>query len=557
MLFQQFHRRYRIRVIGVIGGPTPHSKTACVGTDGIYDQVADMKLKQPSLVSQGTLSRMLQAAEQAWQQKDFQQNIELLERARRLTPANLNILWQLGRVQGLRYNYTAAEECFDRAIGFAPQRTEALANAGRLSLDFASHQLAEHYFQQALEQKDAKAETFTRLAELYERLHRLEDASRLIDRALQLDVACPLALLARARLDRQAGRLDEAEQLLRAFPASADREARVRCQYELGAVLDRQKRYDDAMTAFLEAKALLGPDLLLFSDHLRNVRARRKQIEAGSSREVFQRWWDSGPTLQPRRKLALLGGHPRSGTTLLEQVLDSHPDIVSVDEREVFRDDVYAPLLRTLPTNTPMLPALEAAQPDKLPPLRENYFRYMGLCLGNPIGDRLLIDKNPSYLFFIPAFIRVFPETKFLVALRDPRDVCLSCFMLPHYTKSQGTAEYASLDSVTENYSSLMSIWRTMAPLIQDHSLEVRYEEMVENLEGTSRRVLDFLGVTWDEKVLRFNERVRTNVMRAPTYAEVAKPIFKTAIGRWQNYQKYLEPHLGKLEPFIKAFGYV
>jgi tetratricopeptide (TPR) repeat protein len=515
-----------------------------------------MKLKQPSLVSQGTLSRMLQAAEQAWQQKDFEQNIELLERARHLAPANSKILWQLGRVQGLRYNYAAAEECFDRAIRLAPNKTEALANAGQWSLDFASHQLTEHYFQQALEQKDAKAEIFARLAELYERLHKLEDASRLINRALQLDVACPLALLARARLDRQAGRLEEAEQLLRAFPASTDLEARIRCHYELGAVLDRQKRYDDAMTAFLEAKALLGPDLQLFSDHLRNVRARRKQMEAGCSREMFQRWWDPEQAPHPRRKLALLCGHPRSGTTLLEQVLDSHPDIVSVDEREVFRDDVYAPLIRALPADTPMLPALEATRPDKLSPLRENYFRYMGLCLGNPIGDRLLIDKNPSYLFFIPAFIRVFPETKFLIALRDPRDVCLSCFMLPHYTKSQGTAEYASLDSVTDNYSSLMSIWRTLAPLIQDHSLEVRYEEMVEDLETVSRRVLDFLGVTWDEKVLRFNERVRTNVMRAPTYAEVAKPIFKTAVGRWQNYQKYLEPHLGKLEPFIKAFGY-
>ncbi len=86
---------------------------------------------------------------------------------------------------------------------------------GRLSLDFASHQMAEHYFQQSLEQKDATAETFARLAELYERLHRVEDASRLVDRALQLDGTCSLALLARARLDRQAGRLEEAEQTSR------------------------------------------------------------------------------------------------------------------------------------------------------------------------------------------------------------------------------------------------------------------------------------------------------------------------------------------------------
>jgi tetratricopeptide (TPR) repeat protein len=515
-----------------------------------------MKLKQQSLVSQGSLSRLLQAAEQAWHQKDFQQNIEILERALRLAPANANILWQLGRVQGLRYNYAAAEQYFDRAIRLAPNKTAALANAGRLSLDFAGHQLAEHYYQQAMEQKDATAEMFARLAELYERLHRMDDANRLVERALQLDGACPLAVLARARLDRQVGRLEEAERRLRSFPAATERELQARCSYELGAVLDRQKRYDEAMVAFVEAKNLLREEVQFFSDHLQNVRARRRQVESGSSCEMFQRWWNSGKTLQPGRRLALLCGHPRSGTTLLEQVLDSHPNIVSVDEREVFRDDVYAPLVRAMPPDTPMLPALEATQPDKLAPLRENYFRYMGLCLGNPIGDHMLIDKNPSYLFFVPAFIRVFPEANFLIALRDPRDVCLSCFMLPHYTKSQGTAEYIDLENVTENYASLMSMWITLAPMIENHYLEVRYEDLVQDLEVISRRVLDFLAVDWDEKVLRFNEHVRANVMRAPTYAEVAKPIFKTAVGRWQNYKKYLEPYLSKLEPFIKAFGY-
>jgi tetratricopeptide (TPR) repeat protein len=463
---------------------------------------------------------------------------------------------QLGRVQGLRYQYAAAEQYFDRAIRLAPNKTKALATVGQASLDFANHQLAERYFQQALEQKDATAETFAKLAELYERIHRLPEAASLVDRALQLDGTCPLALLARARLDRQAGRLEDAERLLRSFPTTTEKEMQVRRYYELGAVLDRQKRYDEAMAAFLEAKTILRPDLQPFSDHLRAVRARRKEMGADCSRELFQDWLYSAEELQPCRKLALLCGHPRSGTTLLEQVLDSHPDLISVDEREVFRDDAFPPLTRALPAGMPMMPVLKAAQAGILLQSRANYFRHMELCVGAPMGDRTLIDKNPSYIFFIPAFIRVFPEAKFLVALRDPRDVCLSCFMVPHYTVSQGAAEYASLGSVTENYASLMGLWLALAPLIEGRYIEVRYEEMVENLEAVSRRVLEFLSVPWDERILSFNKHVRTNVMRAPTYAEVGKPVYKTAVGRWQNYQKYLEPHLKELEPFIKAFGY-
>jgi len=84
----------------------------------------------------------------------------------------------------------------------------------------------------------------------------------------------------------------------------------------------------------------------------------------------------------------------------------------------------------------------------------------------------------------------------------------------------------------------------------------VKYEDVVENLEGTARRTLEFLGMPWDAGVLRFDEHARNKLVRSPTYADVAKPVFKTAVGRWRNYQKYLEPHLEKLAPFVKAFGY-
>jgi len=79
---------------------------------------------------------------------------------------------------------------------------------------------------------------------------------------------------------------------------------------------------------------------------------------------------------------------------------------------------------------------------------------------------------------------------------------------------------------------------------------------MVEDLESVARRTLDFLGVAWDERVLRFDEHARQKLVRSPTYADVTQPVYKRARGRWRNYRKYLEPHLEKLEPFVKAFGY-
>jgi hypothetical protein len=155
----------------------------------------------------------------------------------------------------------------------------------------------------------------------------------------------------------------------------------------------------------------------------------------------------------------------------------------------------------------------------------------------------------------VPAVIRVFPETKFLVAIRDPRDVCLSFFMQP-LPLNISSVSYLTLEGTVEEYGALMGFWLAMAPRLRNPLIQVRYEDMVNDLEAVSRKALEFLGATWDPRVLRFDEHARQKLVRSPTYADVTKPVTKGAVGRWRNYQKHLEPWLPKLEPFVKAFGY-
>jgi tetratricopeptide (TPR) repeat protein len=513
-------------------------------------------MKRPQMVSAGSLNRMLQAGIDSCKRGNFPQGIEFFERASRLDPANWRLQLQLGRAHGFNYDYTAAERCLEQAVRIAPHKTEALAAAGRLLLEFSRPQLAEDYFRRALERKDAPAEIFARLAALYERTRRKEEAAALVERALHLDHACPLARLTQAKLHRQAGRLTEAEEALRPILTAANRESRVRGFYELGRIYDRQERYDEAMSAFLEAKELLRQDAPPLLAELQSFHEYLKQVENDVSAELFQRWSDFGRELQPPRRLAFLGGHPRSGTTLLEQVLDSHPDLVSAEETRIFYEEAQVLLTRGLPQGTSMVAALDGAPLESLRQVRERYFRSMELLLDQPIGDRLLIDKNPGIQYLIPALIRVFPEIKLLVALRDPRDVVLSCFMLSHWPLDTGNASYLNLEGAVERYHRVMGMWLTLRPLIKTPCLEVRYEDLVADLESAARRTLDFLGVPWDERVLAFDEHARKKMVRSPTYADVTQKVYKRARGRWRNYQKYLEPHLEKLDPFVKAFGY-
>ena len=512
-------------------------------------------MKRSSLVSKGSLNRILQAAGEAWKRCDFQPALEMMERASRLNPSNPGIRLELGRLHGLRFDYAAAERCFDQAVRVAPKKSETLTTAGQLSRGFNHLALAEAYFKRALEQKDASLSAVVQLAEVYERLRCPEAAASLIDRALQADAACAPALLVRARLDRQAGRLEEAERRLRTFPAHAELHLRVSAAYELGGILDRQGRYDEAMTAFLKAKGSAQFELERHAAELKIIRTRINAMTVNATADVLQQWFADTSRLQPPHRLVLLGGHPRSGTTLLEQVLDAHPGIISAEETEIFYNDAYGPLLRGHPDDTAMFDALASATPERLQQSRQNYFRATDLSLGQPVGGRLLVDKNPSYTFLIPAFVRIFPETKLLIALRDPRDVVLSCFM-QNLPLNQTGAACLTLASTTQEYTDLMTVWQTIKARMRNPCLEVRYEDMVDDLESVARKTLNFLEAPWDDRVLGFDRHAREKVVRSPTYADVTQPVYKRAVGRWRNYQKYLEPHLERLEPFVKAFGY-
>ena len=514
-------------------------------------------MKRPHLISQGSLNRMLNDVDVTWMRGDYQKSLELLERASRFDPANVRILLNLGQRYGFRYQIANAELCFERAIRVAPNKAEVMAMAGSISAEFDNYSMAERFFKQALEQKNVTPDMVARLAEIYERLRRAEDAAALVERALQLDNGCPLARLIQAKLHRQAGKMAEAEAVLRPALTCASRELRIRSFYELGAIYDRQGRYDDAMTAWLDAKALLrsdAPPLLAQLKLINNILLEMKQ---NITAEHLARWFDYGQEIfQPPQRLALLAGHSRSGTTLLEQVLDSHPGIVSAEETYIFRFDAYAPLRFPLPKEMSILDGLDGMNNASLIKARERYFQSMSAWLGQPLGQRLLVDKNPSLQNLIPAFVRIFPETKLIIALRDPRDVILSCFMQPHWPIMTGSVSYLSLEDSVASYNLGMDVWRTLQPILKNPVLEVRYEDMVEDLETVARKTLDFLEVPWDAKVLGFDEHARKKMVRSPTYADVTQPVYKRAKGRWQHYRKYLEPHLEKLEPFVKAFGY-
>jgi hypothetical protein len=233
----------------------------------------------------------------------------------------------------------------------------------------------------------------------------------------------------------------------------------------------------------------------------------------------------------------------------------SHDGLKSADEFDVFSQWVFAPIARKFRYDTPLLTLLDHVPPAVRQQARATYWQQTEAIFDEPIGERMLLDKNPGMTIMLPVINWAFPEMKMLIAIRDPRDVVLSCFMQKVPITAIGS-NWLNLTDAAEYYARVMKTWLAVRALTPSPWLEFRYEDVVADLEGQSRRILEFLGLPWHDKVLKFYERAREKIVRSPTYKDVTQPVYQRSIGRWRNYAQHIEPVLETLRPFLKEFGY-
>ena len=513
-------------------------------------------MKRPPLTSLGVDVSELQQARALWQANRFDDSLALFEKAIRKYPQNLLALIDASRAFGARFEITRAEPLLDRLMELGGRNAKILHLAGQSYRMLFRPEKAIECFQRAVALDPSIADAHLELAVQYERRHRLDDALASIERCLAAHPDYSEAKLMQARLLRRKGDQSAADAVLRSLTANEKLHPMVRAQAwaDTAQTLDRQGQYDDAMAAMSRCKELLHPHAAPFQQESAAIIRILTAIIELITPAHFARWREEAAEFHPH-KVALLTSFPRSGTTLLEQVLDAHPGLISSDEREAFARDIFPTMWMSPTTRAPTLESLDAIPKNRLALQRNRYLDYMAAALNQPIGDRVHLDKNPPFTLLIPAVLRLFPEMKLLIALRDPRDVVLSCFMqyLPLNTNS---ACYLSLEETASRYCTDMGAWRRLRDAIPSGWLEVRYEDLVADLPAQARLALDFLGLPWAPEILEYRERLRTKAVSSPTYEAVSKPVYTTAIGRWKNYEKYFAPVLEGLQPFVTAFGY-
>jgi hypothetical protein len=249
------------------------------------------------------------------------------------------------------------------------------------------------------------------------------------------------------------------------------------------------------------------------------------------------------------RTHVFLVGFPRSGTTLLEQVLAAHPDVVAMEERTCLVDSAK----EFFGSNTD-LDRLAGLSGAELEPWRQAYWKRVAEAGITP-SKRVFLDKMPLNAVFLPLIAKLFPSAKILFALRDPRDVVLSCFRR-RFAMNAGMYEFTSLETTCAYYGAVMRLTQVYREKLAMEVFEARHESLLADFESEARRLCDFLGVEFNDEMRGFGARARGQNIDTPSSAQVARGLSVSGLAQWQRYRPQMETVLPWLAPFVSQFGY-
>jgi tetratricopeptide (TPR) repeat protein len=485
----------------------------------------------------------------------YQEAIDLLTEGLKLAPRDPHLLYSAGICLFRQGRDRDALGLFNSALAAKPGFVAALYHRGVIFERAGEEAAAARCYEEAVAGDPRYEAPYAGLASLAVKKGDFRGARDYAERALALAPGLTTAHLAIARADFDDGLFQEVVDRLGPVLANQrlDPIERPDLLAALGDALDGLGRADEAFAAWTEGKRLWRE--LYARTQVAEV-AKRNLDRLASLKPFVETLAPFPPAPDreaarpgaPRRHLFLVG-FPRSGTTLLELVLASHPDVVTLEER---------PLLEPAENEFLVSPAtfqrLLVAGDDLLDPFRELYWRQVA-DRGLKVAGKVFVDKLPLGSLLIPLIARLFPNALFLFAERDPRDVVLSCFRRG-FKVNPSMYQFVSLEGAAGFYDAVMSLAAPYRRLVPDRVHPVRYERLVTEFEGQVRAICTFVGLQWTERLNDFAQTARSRTIRTPSAPQVRKGLYTSGAHQWRRYARHLRAVEPILAPWVEALGY-
>jgi tetratricopeptide (TPR) repeat protein len=476
--------------------------------------------------NRGTALRELGRHEQAL--ASFNQTLALL-------PGNAEALCNLGHTLLDLARPGDALAAYDLAIAQRPDydqahngRGNALARLGRENEALASYDKAIFFAPGAAPAYNNKGLALMQSG-------RVEEGGRLIEMAIALDQKSGLAFY-NLSLSKSFEAGDDIISVMEAFAREAplaDAAGRIYVHFALGKAYADIGRFDASFEHFLFANRLKRAQTDYDEANVLGALARSRDVYC---RERMGRFSGHG---DPSPLPVFVFGMPRSGTTLVEQILASHGEVHGAGEINDFELAVgeLGGAARGALASPELLLGISGAQLDRL---GANYVGRVRLAAP---AARRIVNKMTENFRFAGLIALALPNARMIHVRRDPLDTCLSCFSTLFTESLPFTYDLCELGRYHRAYEGLMEHWRAALP--PGMMLEVRYEDVIVDIEGQSRRIVDHCGLAWDPRCLDFHRSERS--VRTASFAQVRRPLYPTSVGRWRNYEAFLGPLIAAL----------
>jgi tetratricopeptide (TPR) repeat protein len=414
-----------------------------------------------------------------------------------------------------------------KAVALRPGYIEAqLSLASTLEMDGQSKEALAIY-QNLLEKMPKHVGILNNVGNILKNMGQIDEAIEHFEKALEIDPDHVSAYynLSRARVGSEPEDLKRMEEMVNDSRLNQDQHCSM--HFSLGKVYDDLGDYDKAFYHFQKGNELDTRDKP-FDPRQHNLAVDRMIVTFNKEFFPGRKGFGSESTLP-----VFILGMPRSGTTLVEQTLASHPEVYGAGELSNIGQIISVlpqvqGKLAGYPECATLMDAITACQ------LAEEYVSYLRMVGGDA---KRVTDKMPGNFINLGFISILLPNAKIIHCHREPLDTCLSCYFQHFAMVMPFSRNLSFLGSYYRDYKRIMEHWHRVLPI---PILDVRYEDMVEDHEGVSRRIIEFIGLDWDDSCLDFQNTER--IVKTASNWQVRQPVYKSSIARWRNYEKFLSP---------------
>lgn len=419
-----------------------------------------------------------------------------------------------------------AESAYRNAIRIDPSLLETSCHLGYLLADEGRTAEALEIFDQILEQSPQLKSAIAGKATALEKLGDTEQARALLEKYAGDESADAEIVIAACKVALRTGEYDNAarraENLVRS--GNTTEKGLADLHFVLGDLYDKQEKYHLAFSHYKEANAL-SPCAYSHEQHIRYI----DRIISATDSSSLDKLPDNRPEF---RRLVFIVGMPRSGTSLVEQILASHPDVFGAGELRYIGDIAAA-----LPGKN----GKSASYPEGLDTLtRESLHSLAGLYTTpvNRLADKspVITDKMPHNFLFLAFIHKLFPDAKIIHVKRNLLDNCLSLYFNSFNPNHAYSTDLGLLGKYYGEYLRLMRHWREQAGIPM---LDIQYETLINDFDNCTSRLLDYCGLGWSDSCRDFHMNKR--FVKTPSYNQVCQPLYSSSINRWKHYDEFIE----------------